>query len=109
MNATAKALAAGTLTGYNVRHMLLSFQSIILGLLLCASLVTACGIIYLKDMSRQEVMQLHSLRSLHQQMIVDQGKLLLEQNTWSSPIRIQNIATTQLNMVMPAKNAIVFA
>ena len=108
MNATARALAAGTLTRDNLRQMMFSAQSIFVGLLLCALLSTAFSVIYLKDINRQEVMQLHSLQYQHQQMLVEQGKLLLEQNTWSSPIRIQNIASSQLSMTMPAKNTIVF-
>ena len=108
MNATARALAAGTLTGFNVRHMLFSFQSLFMGILLCLLLVTGFSVIYIKDMARHEVTQLHSLQYQHDQMMIEQSKLLLEQNTWSSPIRIQSIAQNQLGMIMPAKNTIVF-
>ena len=108
MNATARALAAGTLNGQNLRQMIFSVKSILMGLLLSAVLSTAFAVIYFKDMTRQEVMELHHLQHQHDQMMIDQGKLLLEQNTWSSPIRIQNIAQAQLNMTMPAKNTIVF-
>lgn len=108
MNATARALAAGTFTGINIRHMLFSFQSLLVGLLSCALLTTAFSIIYIKNTGRQEVTQLHSLQYQHDQMMIDQSKLLLEENTWSSPIRIQNIAQNQLDMAMPVKNTIVF-
>lgn len=108
MNASARALAAGTFTSHNIRHMLFSLQSIFVGFLLCLLLATSFSVIYIKDMTRQEVTALHSLQYQHDQMMIEQGKLLLEQNTWSSPIRIQNIAQNQLNMTTPAKNTIVF-
>jgi cell division protein FtsL len=108
MNATARALAAGTFSGYNVRNMILSFQSIVVGVLLTALLITSFAVIYIKDEVRQEVTELHSLQYQHDQMMIEQGKLLLEQNTWSSPIRIQNIAESQLNMATPKKNIVIF-
>lgn len=108
MNATARALAAGTFTGINIRHMLLSRKSLLTSILLCIMLLTAFSVIYMEDMVRQEVIELHNLQTQHDQMIIEQGKLLLEQNTWSSPIRIQGIAQNQLRMAVPSKNTIVF-
>jgi cell division protein FtsL len=108
MNATARALAAGTFNSVNLRHMLFSGKSLLIALWLCSLLVTAFAVIYSKDMVRQETAQLHSLQYKHDQMMIEQSKLLLEQNTWSSPIRIQSIAQNQLNMTLPAKNTIVF-
>jgi len=108
MNATARALAAGTFTSVNVRHMIFSGRSLLVCILLCSLIITAFSVIYTKDMARQEFMALHSLQYQHDQMMIDQSKLLLEQNTWSSPIRIQGIAQNKLNMVNPAKNTIVF-
>ncbi len=108
MNATARALAAGTFTGVNIRQMLFSRQFLLTAILLCAILITAFSVIFMKDMARQEVSELHNLQAKHDQMMIDQSKLLLEQNTWSSPIRIQNIAQGKLTMTTPAKNTIVF-
>ena len=108
MNATARALAAGTFNGSNIRHMLFSIRSLFILLLLMILLVTGFSVIYIKDKTREAVTELHSLEYQHDQMMVEQGKLLLEQNTWSSPIRIQNIAQNQLSMTTPAKNTIVF-
>ena len=108
MNATARALAAGTFNGYNLRHMIFSMKSIFIGVLLCVILMTSFSVIYLKDLTRQAVTELHHLHYQHNQMIIEQSQLLLEQNTWSSPLRIENIAQSQLNMTTPAKNTIVF-
>lgn len=108
MNATARALAAGTFNRSNVRHMLCSLKSLIICALLCVLLVTGFSVIYIKDKTREAVTELHSLQYQHDQMMIEQGKLLLEQNTWSSPLRIQNIAQNQLSMTTPEKNTIVF-
>lgn len=108
MNASARALAAGTFNPSNLRHMLFSFQNNIIGLLLIALLVTAFSVIYVKDRNRREFIELHTLQRQHDDMAIEQGKLLLEQNTWSSPLRIQTIAQTQLGMTSPSKNTIIF-
>jgi cell division protein FtsL len=108
MNATARALAAGTFNSYNVRHMILSFQSILVGILVAAVLATAFSVIYVKEKVRQEVTELHNLQYQYDQMMIEQGRLLLEQNTWSSPLRIQDIAQNQLNMIAPDKSTIIF-
>lgn len=108
MNASARALAAGTFSGHNIRQMVLSGQAIFTAFLLCLLLITAFAIIYVKDSARREFIQFSSLQHQHNEMLMEQSKLLLEQNTWSSPIRIQKIATEQLNMTTPAKNTIVF-
>lgn len=108
MNASARALAAGTFNSTNLRHMLFSWQTNLIGLLLVLLLATAFAVIYVKDMNRREFVELHNLQRNHDNMMVEQGKLLLEQNTWSSPLRIQSIAQNQLGMLNPPKSTIVF-
>ena len=108
MNASARALAAGTFNPGNLRHMIFSFQNNIIGLLLIALLATAFSVIYVKDWNRREFIELHNLQRQHDDSIVEQGKLLLEQNTWSSPLRIQTIAQSQLGMTNPVKSTILF-
>ncbi len=108
MNASARALAAGTFNPGNLRHMVFSFQNNIIGLLLVALLTTAFAVIYVKDRNRREFIELHNLQRQHDDMVIEQGKLLLEQNTWSSPLRIQNMAEHQLGMINPIKSTIIF-
>lgn len=108
MNASARALAAGTFNPSNLRHMLFSWQNNVVMFLLIASLSTAFAVIYVKDMNRREFIELHQLQRQHDDMVVEQGQLLLEQNTWSSPLRVQRIAQQQFGMVNPAKSIIVF-
>jgi len=108
MNASARALAAGTFSSVNIRQMVLSGQFLLLAMLLCCLLASACFVINIKETTRQQVAELHMLNNQHNAMMVEQGKLLLEQNTWSSPVRIQSIAQNQLGMKMPEKNIIVF-
>jgi cell division protein FtsL len=108
MNASARAIAAGTFTTHNLRQMLFTTPNIAVGLLLLALLITSFAVIYVKDMNRREFIELHNLQHQHDEMLIEQGKLLLEQNTWSSPIRIQGLAQNELNLSNPTKNPIVF-
>lgn len=108
MNATARALVAGTFTSHNIRHMFFSLSNLLLMFVLLALLSTSFAVIYVKDMNRREFIELQNLQRSHDEMLIEQGRLLLEQNTWSSPIRVQNAAVSQLGMTNPAKNTIVF-
>ena len=108
MNASARALAAGTFNPGNLRHMLFSLQNNIIGFLLIALLSTAFAVIYVKDSNRRAFIELHNLQRQHDDMAIEQGKLLLEQNTWSSPLRIQHLAEVQLGMTTPAKSTMIF-
>ena len=107
MNASARALAAGTFTGYNLKHMMFSVKNFFIVILLSFLLITSFAIIYIKNETRQEVTELHSLQENYQHLMVERGQLLLEKNTWSSPIRIESIAQSQ-NMINSVNNKIVF-
>ena len=63
--------------------------------------VSAFSVIYCRDFNRRMFISYQQLQSMHNQLYVDYGKLLLEQGTWSSQRRVQNISENQLGMVLP--------
>ena len=70
-------------------------------------IVSAFSVIYLKDLSRRLFIRYQQLQHIQQQSEVEASKLLLEEGAWSTQARVQNLATTQLRMVMPVANRIV--
>ena len=79
----------------------------ILGVLVVLLLFSAFSVLYLKDLSRRLFIQYQGLQQVQQQDEVEWSKLLLEEGAWSTQARIQNIASTQLNMMMPEAKQIV--
>ncbi len=69
--------------------------------LVCLLLLSAFGVVYLKDLNRRLFIQYQNLQQEKAQEIVQWGKLLLEQSTWSTQSRIQQIAQRQLDMQVP--------
>lgn len=71
-------------------------------------LLTAFAVIYLKDLNRRLFIESQKLQQIQQQQQMDWGKLLLEESTWATPSRIQQLAVKNLNMVVPnSKDVIV--
>lgn len=70
-------------------------------------LLSAFGIIYLKDLNRRMFIQFHSLQQAQQTDQVEWGKLLLEESTWSTQSRIQQVAEVRLKMYIPEQKDVV--
>lgn len=75
--------------------------------LMLAILISALGVLYIKDLNRRLFIQYQMLESVSDQIQVDWGKLLLEQGAWSTQSRIQEVAQTTLEMRVPAPQEIV--
>lgn len=82
-------------------------KQILIGALIILLLASAFSVIYLKDLSRRLFINYQHLQHVQQRDEVEWSKLLLEEGAWSTQARIQNIANTQLNMVVPAAKQIV--
>jgi cell division protein FtsL len=101
MNAAARALAQGSFTTSSVRPFVLSNQSLGLILLIVAVLASALAVVYVKALDRNLFSDLQTLQQTRDDLRVAAGQLLLEQNTWAAPARVQAIAQQQLGMVVP--------
>lgn len=70
-------------------------------------LFSAFSVIYLKDLSRRLFIQYQQLQYKQQQSEEEWSKLLLEKGAWSTQARVQHVATTELDMVVPQTKDVV--
>ncbi len=106
MNAASRALAQGSFTGDNVKSMVLSPRSLLSILLVVALILTGCVVVYVKDMNRRLFYELQTAQQVRDELNMEQGQLLIEQNTWATPQRVQEVAQVTLSMVVPASQAV---
>lgn len=102
MNAAARALAAGSWSGLSSISITISRQMIGVILLIISVLASALAVVYVEDLDRQLFSQLQTLKQQRDELHSQWGQLLLEQNTWAAPARVQAIAQQQLGMLLPA-------
>lgn len=72
-----------------------------------ALLVTALGVVYVKHESRKLFVDLQQLQATRDALNVEWGQLQLEQSTWATPGRIENMAVSRLDMVVPGPEEVV--
>ncbi len=76
-------------------------------LLAVAVFVSAISVIYSIHQSRKLFVQLQSLQAQRDEMDVEWGRLQLEQSTWATDARIEDLARRKLDMMIPAPGAVV--
>jgi cell division protein FtsL len=71
-------------------------------------IVSSVGVIYSKHLNRNEFIQLQKLERQRDLLNEEWGRLLLEQSTWGNPSRVEQQASSRLDMVVPkADNTVV--
>ncbi|MGH8373046.1 MAG: cell division protein FtsL [Gammaproteobacteria bacterium] len=73
----------------------------VMALLLLAVLLSAFAVIDARHENRVLFAQLQQLRQQRDALNVEWGQLLLEQSTWSTHARIEQMATQKLDMELP--------
>ena len=106
MNATARVMAANSVLGERRNISLIAHINFKVILIIAAILLSAFGVIYLKDHNRLLFIEHQELKQQQQRYEVQWGKLMLERSTWASQARIQAEAY-KLGMVIPRTKAIV--
>ena len=82
----------------------LCFKQVIVTIILVLSLMAfAVGMIFTKHSSRVMHAQLQGLNTELENLNDEWSKLLLEQATWTSGIRVEKVASEQLQMITPNK------
>ncbi len=107
MNARARALAQSNWTQHRMFNFTLTKQGIIMLLLVVAVLASAFAVIYVKTLNRRLFSNLQTEQTVHDQLQVQWGQLLLEQSSYATQARIQRIATEELHMIFPEPKNIV--
>jgi cell division protein FtsL len=72
--------------------------------LFAALVACALALVTSQHQARKLYVQLEKEQQLAKQLDVEWGQLQLEQSTWAMHARIEKIATTRLNMRVPAAN-----
>jgi cell division protein FtsL len=76
------------------------------GLLLVAVVLCALSVVTSQHKARKLFIELHKEKELAQQMDVEWGQLQLEQSTWATPARVEQVAVQKLQMQLPKNGQI---
>lgn len=82
-------------------------RTVLLSLLLLATLGSAIGVVYARQQSRVLFVELSKLGNERDDLNFEFGRLQLEQATWAENNRIDQIARGRLGMVSPSPDATV--
>ena len=110
MNAAARALAHGIIVSNaptSVRQLTLSKNSIAVFSLVILIVFSALAVITVADINRITFGDLATLQHNRDDLQTTYGQLLLEENTWSSPARVEAIASQTLGMSQPDQQKVI--
>lgn len=82
-------------------------QPLTLALLGAAVVVSGLCVVFVKHESRKLFVELQQLQTQRDDLNTEWGQLQLEQSTWATPSRIENIAVSRLGMMIPGPEAVV--
>ena len=82
-------------------------RSMLLPLLLLATIVTAMGSVFARHESRKLFVQLQQLEVERDAMNVEWGQLQLEQSTHTTHGKVEDAARKRLGMVIPGSDQVV--
>jgi cell division protein FtsL len=80
------------------------FLLVLVFALVCVT--SALALIYTKHESRKLFVELESLTHERDQLNIEWGQLQIEQSTWATHARIEQVATDDLSLVRPAASEI---
>lgn len=83
-------------------------QAVIIVVLFFAVMGSALLLVYTRHETRKEFVELGQLHHQIASLDTEWGRLQLEQSAWSGHSRIEQIARTRLNMVLPKPGSVVF-
>jgi len=70
-------------------------------------IISALGAVYAKHQTRKLFVELQGLHKARDDMDIEWGQLQLEQSTWATHGRIEDVANAKLGMEIPEPSAIV--
>ena len=80
----------------------------VMWLLVIAVVLSALSVVYVRHQHRISYAALHAEESRRDALNDEWGQLLIEENLWAFPHRIEKDATQQLRMRAPAAEEVVF-
>lgn len=108
MNTIARVISLDSIKAHGKNSLVhVTKKNMLISVLILILFVSAFAIVYMKDLNRRLFIQYQTLQREKAQQIIDWGRLLLEQSTWSTQSRIAQLAQHQLGMEIPnAKNVV---
>lgn len=76
------------------------------GVLLLAVVASGVAVVWARHQDRTAFVQLSRLQNQRDALNVEFGRLELEQATWASPSRIEQIARGKLGMISPPSSSV---
>jgi len=102
MNTTVKTLTQETIVlTWGIRALLVSKTMLYTSFLITSILLSAFGVIFIKEKTRDLISELERLQHFQQVLEIKHNQLLLEENTLLAQKRLKATAETQLRMQMP--------
>ncbi|MEW5757020.1 MAG: cell division protein FtsL [Pseudomonadota bacterium] len=68
---------------------------------------SAVGAVYVKHQSRKLFVELQGLQAERDRLDVEWARLQIEQSTWATHVRVENLARTRLDMALPNNQEVV--
>lgn len=102
MNAAARQINQSTFFHGQIGSIRLSKQFIVQLTLLFLVLVSALAVVYSTNMHREIFSELQMAERDSQQLQLRFGQLLLERTSLATPGRVEELAATKFQMVLPA-------
>ena len=72
----------------------------------CICVLSAMALVYTKHESRKLFVELESLTHERDELNIEWGQLQIEQSTWATHARIEQVATDKLSLERPAAKEI---
>jgi len=94
-------VTAGHLSGEQTRLLIVCLLALLL------VVISALSVVYSSYKSRQLFSQFQQQNRQAMRLEEQWGRLLLEQSTWASHARIERLAKSELNMVVPAPETVI--
>lgn len=85
----------------------ISSNAILLTVLFATVLVSSVGAVYARHESRRLFIELQLLVNGRDRLNIDWGRLQIEQSTWASPGRVEQMARDRLHMSVPDPSRVV--
>lgn len=82
-------------------------MTVVMSLVLAGLFASALGVVYAKYQSRKLFVELQALNSERDKLEIEWGRLQLEQSTWATPSRVEEIARRRLDMQIPEASKVV--
>ncbi len=107
MNAAARLLNQGALSRGWVASVFLTRAQFTLLALILGVLLSALSIVYVTNTSRSFNASLQQILAERDHLHIQWDQLLLEKSTWTVQARIQDVAESRLDMVIPDNKSVV--